>query len=144
MTVQQSFSAVTNHVRMVNDRWPAVFFKDCVCYFLSNFYFSSNDNPFKNMEKASLKSSFCSQDIQVLIFLSSPIFLLASHCFRGWSKKNLKVYDVINCLNKNLLTHFVWYIEKEIRCDSETLLIDRVLNKKHFYWKIMQKMCTKS
>ena len=57
------------------------------------------------MEKAHLKSSFCSQDIQV--FLSSPIFLLASHCFRGGSKKNLKVYDVINCLNKNLLTHFV-------------------------------------
>ena len=45
---------------------------------------------------------------------------------------------------KNLITHFVWYLEKEIRCDTETLSIDRVLNKKHFYIKIMQKMCAKS
>ena len=26
---------------------------------------------------------------------------------------NLKVYDVISCLNKNLITHFVGYHEKE-------------------------------
>ena len=38
----------------------------------------------------------------------------------------------------------VWYLEKEIRCDIETLPIDRELNKKHFYGKIMQKMCLKS
>ena len=25
--------------------------------------------------------------------------------------------------------------------EIEMLLIDKVLNKKHFYWKIMQKMC---
>ena len=48
------------------------------------------------------------------------------HCFRGWSKINLKVYDVINCLNKNLITRFIWYIDKE-RCDIETLSSDRVL-----------------
>ena len=42
--------------------------------------------------------SFC-----ILVFLS---FFPVSHCFRGWSKKNLKIYDVINCLNKNLMTHF--------------------------------------
>ena len=60
------------------------------------------------------------------------------------SKKNIKFYDVINCLNMNLITHFVWYLEKEIRCDTETLSIDRELNKEHFYGKIMQKMCTKS
>ena len=34
--------------------------------------------------------------------------------------------------------------EKEIRCDIETSPIDRVLNKEHFYGKIMQKMYTKS
>ena len=73
-----------------------------------------------------------------------PSFFPVSHCFRGWSKKNLKIYDVINCLSKNLITHFVWYLEKEIRCDIETLSIDRELNKEHFYGKIMQKMCTKS
>ena len=65
--------------------------------------------PFKNYEKCflfHLKSSFCSQDIPIFLFLSSPLFLPSSrsHCFRGWSKINLKVYDVINCLNKNLIT----------------------------------------
>ena len=71
-------------------------------------------------------------------------FSPVSHCFRGWSKINLKVYDVINCLNKMLITHFVWYLEKEKRYDIETLSIDRVLNKEHFYGKVMQKMCIKS
>ena len=75
---------------------------------------------------------------------SSPLFFPLSHCFRGWFKKNLKVYDVINCLNKNLITHYVWHLEKEIRCDIETLPIDRVLNTELIYGKIMQKMCTKS
>ena len=39
---------------------------------------------------------------------SSPFFVLVSHCFRAWSKINFKVYDVINCLDKNLITHCVW------------------------------------
>ena len=64
-----------------------------------------------------------------------------SHCFRAWSKINFKVYDIINCLNKNLI-HLVWYLEKEKRYGIATLSIDRVLNKEHFYRKIMQKMCT--
>ena len=64
-----------------------------------------------------------------------PFFLPVSHCFTGWSKKNLNVYDVINGLNKNIITHFVWYLEKEIRCDVETLPIDRVFNKEYFYRK---------
>ena len=72
------------------------------------------------------------------------IFLPVSHCFRGCSKINLKVYDVIKFLKENLIAHFVWYLEKEKRYDIETLSIDRVLNKEHFYRKIMQKMCTKS
>ena len=81
-------------------------------------------------------SNFC-----IFIF---PSFFPVSHCFRGWFKNYLKVCDVINCLNKNLITHHVWYLEKEIRCDIETLSIDRELNKGHFYGKVMQKMCTKS
>ena len=77
-------------------------------------------------------------------FLRYPNFCIFAFpsFFPGWFKKNLKVYDVINCLNKNLVTHFVWYLDKEIRCDIETLFIDRVLNTEHFYGKIMQKMCT--
>ena len=50
----------------------------------------------------------------------------------------------INCLNKILITHFVWYLEKEKRYDIETLSIDRVLNKEYFYGKVMQKMCNKN
>ena len=76
--------------------------------------------------------------------LASIFFHIQNKCFRGWFKKNPKVYGIINCLNKNLITHFVWYLKKEIRCDIETLSIDRVLNTEHFYGKIMQKMCTKS
>ena len=89
--------------------------------------------PFKNYEKCflfHLKSSFRSWVF--FVFSSSSLFFPVTHCFRGWSKKNLKVYDVINCLNKNLITHFVWYLEKEIKCDIETLSFDRELNKEHF------------
>ena len=70
-----------------------------------------------------------------------PSYLSCQHWFRGWSKKNLKVYHVINCLKKNSIDFFVWYLEKDVRCDIETLSIDRVLNKKHSYGKIMQTMC---
>ena len=68
-----------------------------------------------------------------------PYFLPVSHCFSSWSKKNLKIFDFINCLNKNLIIHFVWYLEKEIRCHIETFSIDRVLNKDIF----MEKSCWK-
>ena len=72
--------------------------------------------------------------------LSLPV----GHCFWGWSKVYLKVHDVINCLNKNSVTHFGWYLEKEKRYDIKTLSIDGVSDKEHFYRKIMQKMCSKS
>ena len=89
----------------------------------------------KKLFSFSRYSNFC-----ISIF---PLFLPVSHCFRGWMKINVKFYDVINCLNKNLITHFVWYLEKETRYDIETLSIDRVLNKEHLFLKIMQKMCTR-
>ena len=90
------------------------------------------------------KALFFLEIFKFLYFRLHLFFFSVSHCFRGWSKKNLKVYDVINCLNKNLITHFVWYLEKEIRCDIETLSIDIELNKERFCGIIMQKMCTKS
>ena len=92
----------------------------------------------------SSKSSFPSWDIQFFVILSFPIFLPVGHCFRGWSKINLKVHDVIICLNKSSITHFVWYLENKKRYDIETLSIDGVSDKEHFYRKIMQKMCSKS
>ena len=83
-----------------------------------------------------------------LRYLSFCIFIFPSFCpcrpLLCWSKKNLKTCNVINCLNKNLITHLVWYIGKEIRCHIEILFIDRQLNKQKLYGKIMQKMCTKS
>ena len=53
---------------------------------------------------------------------------------------NLKFYDVINCLNKNLTAPFAWYLGKVKRYEIETLSFDRVLNKEHFFGKIMQKI----
>ena len=80
------------------------------------------------------KKPFRSQDIHIFLFPSSPLFLLVSHCFRGWFKINLKVYDIINCQNKNLIRHFVWYLGKEKRYAIETSSIDSIL-KKTFLWK---------
>ena len=91
---------------------------------------------YKKMFLFHLKSSFHSRDIQICGFSSFPLF----HCFTCWSKKNLKTYDFINSLNKNSITNFLWYLGKEIRYDIETLPIDRVLKKEHFYRKIMQKI----
>ena len=110
--------------------------------FYQFFYFSPNDSPSKTMKNVflfHLKRSFRSQDIQAFVFPSPPLFLRVSHRFRGWSKINLKVYDVIHCLTKNLITHFVWYLEKEKRYGIETLSIDRVLNKEHFYGNYLNK-----
>ena len=76
--------------------------------------------------------------------LVSPFFFPVSHCTRDWSKINLKVYDIINCLNKTLITHFVWYHEKKKRYNIEAFPIDWVSIKEHFNGKIIHKMCTKS
>ena len=46
----------------------------------------------------------------------------------------------MNCLNKNLITYFVWYLKKEKRYDIETLSIDRVLNKEHHAENVYQKL----
>ena len=60
-----------------------------------------------------LKCAFRSRGIQIFVFPTSPQFFHVSHCLRRWFKINLKVYDVSNCLNKNLVAHFVWYLENE-------------------------------
>ena len=89
------------------------------------------------------KSSFCSRDTKFFVFPSSSSFSSCGHCHRGCLKINVEFYDVINCLNKNLITHFVWYLANEKKYDIETLSIDRVLNKEDFYGEFMHKMCTK-
>ena len=71
------------------------------------------------------------------------IFFLVGYFCRGWSEINLKIYDIINCLNKNLITHFVWYLEKIKSYDIGASTFDIVLNKEHFYGKTMQKVSSK-
>ena len=113
----------------------------CPAFFI-NFLFYQMIALHKSYEKCflfHLKSSFRSRDIQI-IFPSLPIFLPVRHCFRGCSKINLKVYEVINGLNKNLGTHFIWYLGKKKRCDIETLSVDRVLNREYFYGKYAEHM----
>ena len=74
-----------------------------------------------DMMVAEQRATFIWKIVSMLVgfefFLSSPLFLPVGHCFRGWSKRNLKVYDVINCLNENLIAYFVWYYEKKKRYD---------------------------
>ena len=85
--------------------------------------------PFKNYEKCflfHLNSFFILEMLKFLYFHLPLFFSLSAIALEV-------VYDVINCLNKNLITHFVWYLKKEKRHDIETLSIDRVLNKEHFY-----------
>ena len=119
------------------------FIKACVRYFfifhqmkalkkLSKMFFISSKKPFS----FSRYSNFC--------ICFSPLFFRVSHCLRAWSRKNVKIHDVISCLNKNFIIHFAWYLEKETKCETEPLSTDRELNKEHFYKKIMQRMCNKS
>ena len=71
--------------------------KACVCYFLSNFYFSTyNDSPLKT-EKCflfHLKSSFCTRDIQIFVIFSLPFTLSR---FKRANGSGI-IYDVINWL----------------------------------------------
>ena len=142
--------AFARHIRMCI-LWAVKieFLKLASPIFLTNFCFSPNDSPSKTIKDVfiSSKKLFLSlksfPHIQIFVFPSSLLFLPVSHCFRDWFKINLKVYNVINCLNNNLIKHLVWYLEKEKRYDIETLSIDRVFNKEHFYGKIMQRICTK-
>ena len=121
-------------------------FKACVRHFSLFFIFNQTIALQKiwKMLFISSKKLFRSRDIQIFVFPSSPFFFPVTHCFRGWSKIDLIVCDIINCLKKNLITHFVSYLGKEKGYDIETFPVDRVLNKKHLYGKIMQKMSTKS
>ena len=76
-------------------------------------------SPKKLLFSFSRYSHFC-----ISIFLS--LFSMGL-CFMGWLKINLKVYDIINCLNKNLVTQFVWYPENGKMYDTESSPTDRVL-----------------
>ena len=115
----------------------------CGCYFLFSHQMIALSKPWKMFFISSKKLFSFSRysDFYISVFDS---FFPVSHCFRDWSKINLEIYYLINCLRKKIITYFLWYLEKEKRFDIETLSIDRVLNKDYFYGKILQKICSKS
>ena len=74
--------------------------KTCVPYFLSNFYFFTKWQLFKNYEKCflfHLKSSFRSRDIQFFVIFSLPFhtFLIQKD---KWKCNNLWCHELI-CMN---------------------------------------------
>ena len=107
------------------------------------FHFFAKWYPWNNNEKCflfHLKSSTSSWGIYVLVFPSSPLWPLLI----GWSKINLKAYDVINC---PLITYFVWCFdnEKGMRvecCQLIDYLIRNIFMKKSWSGKILQKRYT--
>ena len=76
----------------------------------------------------SSKKFFLSQDIQMFVFPSSPLFLPVSHCFRAWSKINLKLYDVINCLNDDVIINFM--MSSTVFQTQSLLLMDKAIKNK--------------
>ena len=126
--------------------------KGCVRYFLWNAYFSPSDSPLKTMKNVFyfISKALVTLEIFKFVYFRLPLFFALSFiALQADPRKILKFMMSSDGLNKNLITHFIWYLAKEIRCDIESLSIDRVSNKKHFYIKKMispkyRKMCTKS
>ena len=116
--------------------------KACVCYFYQIFIFHQMIALQKlwKMLFISSKSSFRSEDNQIFLFPSFSLFLPLGHCFRGWSKINLRVYDAINCLNKKSITHFVCYLEKEKRWHENVVHWWSIYQIKNIF---MEKSCWK-
>ena len=113
------------HTKQTSKNIADTTFKACVCRYFSFFFHQMT--ALKWLQKICflfhLKSSFHCQDIQIFVFPSSTLLLPVSHWLKGWWKINLKVYDLSNCLNKNL-THFFKHFEME---KHWTLSTDRVL-----------------
>ena len=109
-------------------------------------YFSPNDSPSKTMENVFyfIRKALFVLEIFSFVYFRLPLFFSPSVIALEVDPRKTLKFMSSTALSKNLITCFVWYLEKEIRCDVETLSIDRELNKKHFYGKIMLKMCFKS
>ena len=91
----------------------------CICYICYIYYIYQKSNILINI---------------ILSIIPSPLFIFVSQC-----------YHAINWLKRNLKTHFVWYLCKEIRSDTGTWSTDNmVFSKEHFHGENIQKICTKS
>ena len=84
------------------------------------------------------KGLFCAKLSKVLSGFF-PSFFLDGHCPRGWSKINLKVHDVISCLNKNLIAHFLIFREGKKIWHSNFVNWESIKKKKS-HGNLMQKM----
>ena len=71
-------------VRVIKTEIFMSFIKACVHYFLPNVYFSLNNSPSKTVKNVFyfIQKALHSQDIQIFVFSSSPLFFPVSHCFR--------------------------------------------------------------
>ena len=93
----------------------------CVHYFYQIFIFSPNDSSSKTMKNAFYF-------IQKAHFVPKIFIFLYFHC---------SLFFSLSAIDRNSITHFVSYLEKKKRYDSENLSIDVVSNKEHFYGEIM-------
>ena len=98
-------------------------FKAFAFYFSFFLFFFTKWQPLNNYKKCFLfheKTSFHCQDIQIFVFPSSPLFSRSAIGLECDVRYILKfMTSVSNCLNKNLMTDFVWYLEKEKRNNIE-------------------------
>ena len=82
-------------------------------------------------------NAFFVLEIFKFLYIHLPLFFPVGHSFKSWRHK----------LSKQELNNTFCLISSEGKKNSydiETLSICRVLNKEHFYGKIMQKLCSKS
>ena len=108
-------------------RWILICLKFVSAIFYQIFIFSPKDSTLKTMKNVFCfiwKALFVLEIFKVLYF-RLPLFPPCQPLLkRGWSKINHKAYDVINCLTKKLIPHFVWYFENKKWYDIETLSIE--------------------
>ena len=123
-----------------------VFFKACVRYFHQIFIFSPNDilqKLWKNAFYFIQNALFVLEIFKFFCFWPSLFFYLLAIALEDDWRQILK-FMTSSVVWIRTLTHFVWYLEKEKRYEIETLSIDGVSDKEHFYRKVMQKMYSKS
>ena len=118
MTCTKTYQKVLQYSDMLN--------KACVRHFL---FFHQMRALQKLREMISIPSK---KFISFLRYLNFCIPVLPS-----FSLCRLLLYDVINCLNKNSITHFVSYHEKEKRYDIEILSRNILMEKS--CWKYTPK-----
>ena len=102
----QKYSLFETHLMKISSTKSIIilFWSFCPLYF-NKFFIFHQMITFQKLWKMffiSSKKLFSFTRYSNFCIPSSPLLLLVSHCFRAWSKIHLKVYDVINCLNKNL------------------------------------------